>query len=240
MDEPGCLCSLVDRAAPCLDVGGQRQREVQGMDMERRRIVNRLMVTRGVEQGAHAAGVPGLECRPQLLGQGARAVGESRTLVGARNAQLSSAHAKVGAGQRLDGLAHQSDAALRLGIEPARMIEAEPVDQGARPLGVARTDEAAIAARSAPADAVALDQGHAPALQGEQPGAVQAGEAAADDRDISLDPRRKSGPVGARVSRGGIPACRVGAVAHRSRSSPQYLPALDGPGRLARSRPLSH
>ena len=93
-------------------------------------------------------------------------------------------------------VAHDLHAALRLGVELAGMVLAQLFDQGAGAQGKARPDEAAVAARGAPADALALDQHDPEAAHGQQARRVQAGEASAHDRDVCRDPAVSPGRSG--------------------------------------------
>ena len=200
-------------AAP-LGVGRQRQREVERMDLEALRIVQPLEVARGGEQGAHLVGLPGLERRAELFGQRARSLGEVRPLVGARDREPAPAHQDVGSTHLLQRGAHDLHAALRLGVELAGMVLAQLLDQGARAQRKARPDEAAVAARGAPADALALDQHHLQAAHGQQARGVQAGKAPAHDRNVCRDPAVQAGALRSGISRGGIPACGIVGVGH--------------------------
>ena len=152
------VAALMHLSAASLDVAGERQREIERMNVKRLRIVDRLVVARAGDQCAHARGLPRLEAGAELFRHRARAIGEARALVGARDRELARSHADVGPAQLVDGRTHDLHAALRLGVELARMVQPELFDQRARALGEARADEAAIAARGAPADAPALDE----------------------------------------------------------------------------------
>jgi len=108
--------------------------------------MDRLMITRCREHRVHARGLPRLEGGAELIREPARAVGKPGALIGARDAELPAAHQDVGSSQFGDGIADDRHAALRLGIELAGVIETQLVDQGAGALGIARTDEATVAA----------------------------------------------------------------------------------------------
>lgn len=206
------------------------------MDVKRLRVVDGLMVALGRQHRPHLRGVPRLEAGAELFGQCARSLGEACALVGARDRELGRAHADIGPVEFVDGRPHDRDAALRLGVELARVILSQFVDQRARPGGKARADEAAIAAGRAPAHARALDQHDLEAAHRQQPRAVQTGKPAAHDCDIGLGLARKRRAVRTRISRGGIPACRIVGVGHSA-----FFSAISGDtGRLARSPPLSH
>ena len=186
--------------------------------------MDRLMVTRRRKHSAHARGLPWLEGGAELVGELARTAGKACTLVGARDAELAGAHQNVGATELADGVVHDRHAAPGLGIELTCMIEPQPVDQHARALGKARTDEAAVAARRAPADPTALQQRHALSLLRQKPSRMQAREAAAHDRDIGLFPVGERRALLVRVSRGGIPACRIVDFSHFHSSPREEVP----------------
>ena len=76
-------------SAASFDVAREGQREIERMDVKRLRIVDRLVVALGDDQRAHARGVPRLEAGAELFGERARAVGEARALVGARDRELA-------------------------------------------------------------------------------------------------------------------------------------------------------
>ena len=75
-------------AAP-LDVARQGQREIERMDVKGLRIVDRLVIALTGEQGAHARSLPRFEAGAELFGERARALGEARALVGARDGELA-------------------------------------------------------------------------------------------------------------------------------------------------------
>ena len=84
------------------------------------------------------------------------------------------------AADQIDGLDGQVE-------QLARLLDADLLDDGVRPGGIAAADEAAIAARRAPGDALGFHHhGGAAALQ-QAERRVQPGEPAADDADIGLD-----------------------------------------------------
>jgi hypothetical protein len=83
------LAALVHPSAALFNVGREGQREVEWMDVKGLRVVDRLVIARAGEQGAHARALPRLEAGAELFGQRPRALGEACTLVGARDGELA-------------------------------------------------------------------------------------------------------------------------------------------------------
>ena len=97
--------------------------------------------------------------------------------------------------ERLDGLAHQGNAFEGEAIERMGLVAPRDARDMVEAGGETGCHEAAIAPRSAPADALRLQHHDRFARPGEMEGRGQPGEPAADDADIGLDVTLEDGAL---------------------------------------------
>ena len=202
---------LVDAPAAALDVVGQRQREIERMQIQRIGLVQRLKIDVGPQRLAHPFGRPDHHVVVELFRQ---QIGLALDPVGV----LVAPHVEP-ARRRIEPrrtfaqeIAHPLDPLARKRVERARVVDPHPLDQHRQLLRETGGAETAVAARGALRDAAGLQHHDIVAAAHQLARDPQSGQARADDADIGVGLEREARPR--RVRHGGRGVKSFGGCFH--------------------------
>ena len=170
-----------------LDRIGERQRIGERIDLECVRIVDRAEVTIGAQHVADLFERPRLGLDAEFLSEQPRPPERRFAIVELGDLEPAAALNDAVEAELGDGVGDAANALLGQRPQRARRRQADALDDLLDRRGIARHDEAAVAARRVPGDARAFEQRDRPAAPHDLARHREAGKAAADDADVDVD-----------------------------------------------------